>query len=81
MKKFTLSHLIGKSQHYVNIISKSRLFVDFFAMSSICTRHEKVTFDVAVFIAPLLSNTVDSTEKPDNSNVQVQVSKSNHIWL
>lgn len=26
-----------------------------------------------VFIAPLLSNTVDSTEKPDNSNVQVQV--------
>ena len=42
---------------------------------------EKVTFDVAVFIAPLLSNTVDSTEKPDNSNVQVQVSKSNHHWL
>ena len=34
MKKLTLSHLIGKSQHYVNIISKSRLFVDFFAMSS-----------------------------------------------
>jgi len=26
-----------------------------------------------VFIAPLLSNTVDSTEKSDNSNVQVQV--------
>jgi len=26
-----------------------------------------------VFIAPLLSNTVDSTEKPDKSNVQVQV--------
>lgn len=26
-----------------------------------------------VFIAPLLSNTVDSSEKPDNSNVQVQV--------
>ena len=33
-----------------------------------------VTF--TVFIAPLLSNTVDSTEKPDNSNVQVQVGKS-----
>ena len=33
-----------------------------------------VTF--TVFIAPLLSNTVDSTEKPDKSNVQVQVSKS-----
>ena len=35
MKKSTLSHLIGKSQHYVNIISKSRLFVDIFAMSSL----------------------------------------------
>ena len=34
MKKSTLSYLIRKSQHYVNIISKSRLFVDIFAMSS-----------------------------------------------
>ena len=38
MKKSTLSHLIGKSQHYVNIISKSRLFVDIFAMSSLCRK-------------------------------------------
>ena len=37
-------------------------------------RHDNVTF--AVFIAPLLSNTVDSSEKQDNSNVQVQVSQS-----
>ena len=38
-------------------------------------RHDNiVTF--AVFIAPLLSNTVDSNEKQDNSNVQVQVSPS-----
>ena len=37
MKKSTLSHLIGKSQHYVNIISKSRLFVDIFAMSLLST--------------------------------------------
>ena len=40
MKKLTLSHLIGKSQHYVNIISKSRLFVDFFAMSSVFDKYE-----------------------------------------
>ena len=34
------------------------------------------TLTFAVFIAPLLSNTVDSNEKQDNSNVQVQVSQS-----
>ena len=37
MKKSTLSYLIRKSQHYVNIISKSRLFVDIFAMSSMAS--------------------------------------------
>ena len=42
-------------------------------------RHDNVTF--AVFIAPLLSNTVDSNEKQDNSNVQVQVSQSFIIVL
>ena len=42
MKKSTLSHLIGKSQHYVNIISKSRLFVDIFAMSSVREHFERV---------------------------------------
>ena len=55
MKKSTLSHFIGKSQHYltslekVSIISKSRLFVDIFAISSITPHYYQQIFGLISF--------------------------------